>query len=62
MEDALENLDTDSMEEVIIDMDKYSYSSKQEEYFERLKNAVEDIDTEQCGEILVLWRECVQDN
>ncbi len=58
METALENLDTDDMEEVICDMEKYSYSKEHEGYFEKLKNAVEDIDTEQCEEILAAWKEC----
>lgn len=58
MENALDNLDTDDMEEVIGDMEKYSYSKEQGEYFEKLKNAVEDIDTEQCEEILGAWKAC----
>ncbi len=58
METALENLDTDDMEEVICDMEKYSYCEEHKEYFEKLKNAVEDIDTEQCEEILAAWKIC----
>lgn len=58
METALENLDTDDMEEVICDMEKYSYCEEHKEYFEKLKNAVEDIDTEHCEEILAAWKIC----
>ncbi len=60
METALDNLDTDDMEEVICDMEKYSYSKEDKEYFEKLKNAVEDIDTEQCEEILNTWKACAK--
>lgn len=59
METALEDLDMDKMEEVINDMEKYSYSKEHEEYFNKLKNAAEDIDTEQCEEIIACWKKCV---
>ena len=36
-------------------MDRYSYGNVQDEYFEKLKNAVDDMDTEQCEEILDAW-------
>ena len=48
MKEAMENLDMDAMEKVIKDMGQYSYSDAQRDIFEKLKNAVEDIDTERC--------------
>lgn len=56
MEDAMENLDMDAMERVIQDMSQYSYNDAQREVFEKLQNAVEDIDTEKCEEILTEWK------
>jgi len=55
MREAMDNLDMDAMEEVIESMARYTYSGEEKEYFEDLKNAVEDIDTEECGEILHKW-------
>ncbi|MDE6673458.1 MAG: Hpt domain-containing protein, partial [Acetatifactor sp.] len=55
MRDALENLDMDIMEETIQSMNQYSYGSVQDEFFEKLKNAVDDMDTERCEEILNTW-------
>lgn len=56
MEDAMENLDMDAMEKVIQDMSQYSYDDAQRGVFEKLQNAVEDIDTEKCEEILAEWK------
>lgn len=56
MEDAMENLDMDAMEKVVKDMEQYSYNSAEKDIFDKLKNAVEDIDTEQCEEIIVQWK------
>ncbi len=56
MEEAMENLDMDAMEHAIKDMNQYSYSDAQKDIFGRLKNAVEDIDTERCEEIIEEWK------
>lgn len=55
MSDAMDNLDMDAMEDVINNMKHYTYSGVQKDYFEQLKNAVEDIDTEKCEEIMKKW-------
>ena len=55
MRAAMEELDFDKMEEVIREMEKYSYEGAQKQLFEDLKNAVEDIDTEKCDRILAEW-------
>ena len=56
----MENLDMDAMEKVIKDMGQYSYSDAQRDIFEKLKNAVEDIDTERCEEILDEWEKVLK--
>ena len=38
-------------------MGRHSYSGVQGEYFEKLKDAVDDIDTEACEKILRSWEE-----
>ena len=60
MEEAMENLDMDAMEEAIQEMDRYSYDDSQRKFFDELKNAVEDIDTEACEKIIAEWREALQ--
>ena len=52
---AMDELDFDKMEEVISEMEKYTYDDDRKQLFERLKNAVEDIDTERCEKILAEW-------
>ena len=56
MEEAMENLDMDAMEQAVRDMSQYSYGDAQRSIFEKLKNAVEDIDTERCEEIIAEWK------
>ncbi|MDE7282214.1 MAG: response regulator, partial [Lachnospiraceae bacterium] len=56
MQEALENLDMDKMEEVIKDMNQFSYEGWQHEMFERLKIAVEEIDVDSCEAILKEWK------
>lgn len=53
--DALDNLDLDTVESIILSMNQYSYGSKHDELFEQLKNAVDDMDVEKCEEILDAW-------
>ncbi|MCM1569787.1 MAG: response regulator, partial [Roseburia sp.] len=57
MKEALENLDMDSVEEMIQNMDSYAYEEEQEEIFEQLKTAVEEFDTESCEELLDRWQD-----
>ena len=52
----MENLDMDAMEQTVRDMSQYSYGDAQRSIFEKLKNAVEDIDTERCEEIIAEWK------
>lgn len=55
MRTAMDELDSDKMEEVIREMEGYSYNDEHKRFFEQLKNAVEDIDTEKSEEILRQW-------
>ncbi len=57
LKEAMDNLDMDAMEEVIRKMSKYSYAGEQKECFDKLRNAVADIDTEKCEEIMMEWVE-----
>ena len=57
LKEAMDNLDMDAMEEVILKMSKYSYPGGQKECFDNLRNAVADIDTEKCEEIMMDWVE-----
>ena len=53
---AIDELDMDCMEDVISEMNRYSYSEKQSSYFDELKIAVTNIDVERCGEIMDIWK------
>lgn len=55
MHEALDNLDMDTVEQIVQSMNQYSYGGSQDELFEQLKNAVDDMDTEKCEEILNTW-------
>ncbi len=50
-----ENLDLDVMEAAAEDLEKYSYPAGQEEFVQRIKEAVGSIDTDSCLEILTEW-------
>ena len=52
---ALEDLDMDKMEEVVHEMNRYSYEGWQQELFTRLRDAVEEIDVDSCEFILQEW-------
>ena len=52
---ALEDLDMDKMEEVIQDMNQYSYAGWKGELFEQLKTAVEEVEVDNCEAILQTW-------
>lgn len=57
MREALDDLDSDGMESVIETMDEYDYEGWQKELFGQLKNSVEEIDVDTCGEIIDHWEE-----
>ncbi len=52
---ADDNLDMDLMQETISQMEHYRYKDWESELFERLKNAVEDIDPDACETIINDW-------
>ena len=52
---ALEDLDMDKMEEVIRDMKMYGYRGWQKDLFEKLKIAVEEVEVDNCENILQRW-------
>ncbi len=53
---ATDNLDMDEMEQVIGEMNQFSYPNSQQEYFDMLKAAVGNIDVDGCGEIIDMWK------
>lgn len=55
MRNALDNLDSDSMEAVVDMMEQYYYQDWQKDLFGQLKNAVDDIDVDTCEEIIQHW-------
>lgn len=55
MREALDNLDFDSMEQIIGKMEQYHYEEWQKELFGQLKNAVDEIDVDTCEEIIEHW-------
>lgn len=55
MRDAIEDLDMDKMEAVIHDMSEYSYDEEQKALFMKLKEGVEELDTDTCEQILEKW-------
>ncbi len=57
LREAADDLDMDRMEEVIQEMNRYHYDGWQQELFELLKDAVEEVDVEQCGELMLSWEE-----
>jgi len=57
MQDAMEELDSDEMEEVLREMEEYSFQGRQQELLERLRESVEDIDTEEGEAVLAEWKD-----
>lgn len=55
MRNAIDDLDMDQMEEVIQEMEQYSYQEDQQVFFTQLKDAVEEIDVDACETILQNW-------
>lgn len=55
MREALDELDSDRMEEVVSDLAKYKLLDRHKELFVKLKSAVQDIDTESCEAIMDAW-------
>ena len=56
MLDAVDNLDMDKMEEVILDMSHFGYPDEQTKYYEQLKIAVGNIDVDRCEDIINNWK------
>ena len=59
MLEAVDNLDMDQMEEVIIHMERYSFDDNQSKFFGELKIAVGNIDVERCEEIIHNWKDAL---
>jgi len=55
LREAMEDLDMDAMEEVVLEMKNYRYEEEAVDLFKRLQTAVENIDIETCEDILAEW-------
>lgn len=53
--DALEELDMDTAGEMVMKLTEYRYNGWQKELLAKMENAVEDMDVEQCEEIIEKW-------
>ena len=56
---AIEELDMDRMEEVVENMEDYTYHDEQEELFEQIKESIDDFDVDRCEEIIHKWEDNV---
>ncbi len=56
---ACEELDMDSVDEIVGKMSEYSYLEK-EVLFERLKDAVQSFDVDSCEEVIVQWKSTLE--
>ena len=45
------------LDAVMEKMENYEYAGEQQQLFEKLKNAMEEIDVESCEEILLTWEQ-----
>ena len=52
---AVDDLDMDEMEAVILEMDRYHYKDWQQELFVKLRDAVEEVDVDSCELIVRNW-------
>lgn len=55
--EALDELDMDAAGELVMKLTEYRYSGWQKELLEKMVNAVEDMDVEQCEEIIENWED-----
>ncbi len=62
LQNALDEFDTLEIDEVVEKMSRQSYSGAQREYFEQLRAASENSDIDKCAEIVVDWRNAVEEN
>ena len=53
---AVDELDLDRMEELMVEMEKYSYPEEQLPLFQELQVAVGNIDVDSCTELLEKWK------
>lgn len=55
--EALEELDMDTAGEMVLKLAEYTYDEWQEKLLAEIENAVENMDVEQCEEIIVKWED-----
>lgn len=62
MLEAMDNLDADTMDHVVEELDSFMLPPEQEAYFMQMKDAVEGLDTEACETVVVKWKELLAAN
>ena len=60
MEEAMDNLDMDGMNDVIHTMQECFFEAESKDCFLRLKEAVDELDVDQCEMILAQWKERIK--
>jgi hypothetical protein len=59
IKESLDDLDMDTAEGVCNELDKYSYSDNQKDYPKKIRSACDDIDIDQCLEIISDWEKII---
>lgn len=62
MQEAMDNLDADTMDHVVGELDKFMLPPEQETCFMQVKDAVEGLDTEACETVVMKWKELLTEN
>ena len=60
MREAIDDLDMDRMETVMLRMERYRYPDRQGELFAQLKEAAEEMDVERCEAVAQEWETALQ--
>lgn len=60
LEEAVDNLDMDSMEGILTSMKGFSYEENQQTLFEQLSDAIDCIDVDACGDIMEEWKQIIE--
>ncbi len=56
IETGIDDLDTDSLEEIMEEMKAFSFAGNGGDYFKELREAVENLDIDTCSEIITKWK------
>lgn len=60
MQQAIDEMDTIHIDDVIEKMEAFNYSGAEQQFFERLKVAADDCDIDAAAEIIAEWKKQIQ--